>query len=210
MFKEIIDISLPLNQGTISFPGDQPYKARRSKMLKRGDPYNLGDFRLSMHSGTHIDAPLHFFNDGLSVTDIEPTAFAGEAKVFLIDTERQITRQDLQDKEIAEGDRILLKVPRNEKLLRSGVFSPEYIAFDSSAAAYLIEKQVSLVGTEYLSVDRFTAADYPVHRKLLKQKVIILEGIDLSLTEPGKYFLVCFPLKLTGANGSPVRAILMR
>lgn len=210
MFTEIIDISWPVKVGMLSYPGDCLYQVRQTLFLEKGDACNLSCFEMSMHNGTHIDAPLHFIAEGKPVSKLALDFFLGRAKVILIETKDRVTVDHLRQFKVENGDRLLLKIPHNESLLDNSVFCNDYAALDQTAAAFLAEKGVRLVGIEYLSIEEPENPPNMVHRILLARGVIILEGIDLRKVSPGEYFLSCLPLNLEGANGSPVRAVLMR
>jgi arylformamidase len=210
MFKEFIDISLLLQQGMPAYPGDVPYGMKNSLTISNGDICNLGSIEMSMHSGTHIDAPLHFIAAGNSVTEMALDSFFGEVKVVELDIHSPVGVEDLIQYPFAKGDRILLKILANQGLMDSAVFSPDFIGITPAAADWLVEKGVTLVGINCGSVDNSRDGNYEAHRLLLSAGVVILENIDLSAVEAGEYCLACFPLRLWGANGSPVRAVLMR
>jgi arylformamidase len=210
MFKEFIDISMLLQHGMPAYPGDVPYRMENSLKIPNGDFCNLGSFEMSMHSGTHIDAPLHFIAAGNSVTEMALDSFCGDVKVVELDIHSQVGVADLSQNPVVKGDRILLKILANQALMDSAVFSPDFIGITSAAAEWLVEKGVMLVGINCSSVDNPRNGDYEAHRILLSAGVVILENIDLSAVEAGEYHLACFPLRLRGANGSPVRAVLMR
>jgi arylformamidase len=210
MFKEFIDISMVLQNGMPAYPGDVPYEMKSGLTLENGDICNLGSFAMSMHGGTHIDAPLHFIAAGNSVTEMAPELFWGRAKVVELDTHTAVGVTDLSRHPIEAGDRILLKIPANQALGDSTVFSPALIGIHPAAAAWLAARGAALVGIDCGSVDHPRNSDYEAHRILLSAGVVILENIDLSAVAAGEYYLACFPLRLRGANGSPVRAVLMR
>ena len=210
MFREFIDISWMINARTPVFPGDCPYQARQSLSIAGGDICNLSEIKMSMHFGTHIDAPLHFIDHGKPVPELDLSLFFGEATVIEIDNVKEITAGEIAKHSFKPGQRLLLKVPGNETLLDKAEFSNDFIGMDRSAAEFLVERGVPLVGIEYLSIEKPVGNDYPVHHILLGNDIIILEGIDLRKVEPGDYFLACQPLKLENGNGSPVRAVLMR
>jgi arylformamidase len=210
MFRELIDISMALQNGMPAYPGDVPYEMKSSLTLKNGDICNLGSFEMSMHSGTHIDAPLHFIATGNSVTEMGLELFCGRAKVVELDIRSPVRVPDLSRNPVASGDRILLKISANQGLGDSAVFAPDCAGISPAAATWLVEQGVALVGINCGSVDNPRAGGYEAHRILLSAGVVILENIDLSAVEAGEYYLACFPLRLRGANGSPVRAVLMR
>lgn len=214
MLGEILDISWPVNTRTPIYPGDCPYRVKPNLSMSGGDFCNLSSFEMSMHLGTHIDAPLHFNNKGKAIQDLDLSIFLGEAKVIEIDSLTMVTAKDIREHagqfSIEAGDRVLLKIPRNEALLDKSEYCDDFVGIDQSAARFLVEKGAVLVGIEYLSIEKPVGDAYDAHRILLDNGVIILEGIDLRKVKRGIYFLACQPLNLEGANGSPVRAVLIR
>jgi len=210
MFSEIYDISWPLRVKMPVFPGGVPYRATQSLFLEKGDRCNLSSFESSMHNGTHVDAPVHFVSGGKSINDLNLRAFFGKARVVLVETETEINSSHLEGMKFHPGERLLLKNPRNEELLAKEDFSPDFVGLDQSAAQFLADHSLALVGTEYLSIENSRDNSREVHKILLGAEVILLEGIDLRRVEPGEYFLACAPLKLENGNGSPVRAVLLR
>ena len=211
IFKECFDISWPLRMGMIAYPGDTAYRLQEDLSLGRGDSCNLSSFTMCQHTGTHLDAPNHFINGGASVDRIALGRCLGKARVILIDSIAKITADDLRPVSIKSGERILLKNLRNEALLVESEFNPDYVGLDESAASYLVDSGVGLIGIEYLSIETGEGSNSgAVHRLLLAEEILVLEGLDLRMVEPGEYFLAAQPLKFEGGNGSPVRAVLMR
>jgi arylformamidase len=210
MFSEIIDISWPVRSRMPYYPGDTSFHIDQHRSIEAGDICNHSSFEMSMHCGTHIDAPLHFIAAGRSVTELDLKIFFGRAKVVQVDAEHLITAGQLAGANLEPGDRLLLKVPQNEQLLDQADFCRDYVALDLEAAKYLAEQRIVLVGMEYLSVESCSGSEREVHQVLLGAGIVLLEGLDLRRVEPGEYFLACAPLKLEGANGSPVRAALLR
>jgi arylformamidase len=210
MFKELIDISMVFQNGMPVYPGDVPYHLKSDLSLQEGAHCNLGSIEMSLHNGTHIDAPFHFIDNGKSVTEMALAGFFGKAKVMELDIHSPAGIADLSRYSIEKGDRILLKIPANQRLMDSTLFSPDFIGLNPAAARWLVKKGVALVGINCSSVDNPKDSGYDAHRVLLSAGVVILENIDLSMVEAGEYHLACFPLRLKGADGSPVRAVLMR
>lgn len=206
---EIIDISIPVFTGMVFYPGDPGATVQTVRSIDRGDVANLSELRLGSHCGTHVDAPHHFENDGRTVDRIPLDALVGEARVLdLTGIEGSITRADLEAAGINDATRVLLKTD-NSKLWGESVFSPGYVSLSDGAAAQLVEAGVVLVGIDYLSIERFQPETFNVHHTLLGAGVVVLEGIDLAVVEPGGYELVCLPLKVAGGDGAPARAILI-
>lgn len=206
---KIIDISAPLSPAGVVWPGAPKTEFSWRRSMGRGDRNNNSNLLMNAHTGTHIDAPLHFFKDGEPVEKIHLSVLVGPAHVLEIENPKEITPGDLEKNWPREKvDRVLFKTPNSilwEKYPSD--FVKDYCALTEEGARWLLEKKVSLIGVDYLSVQRF--GDSPiVHQLLLEAKVVLLEGLNLSAAAPGKYELTCLPLKLEGIEAAPARAIL--
>jgi arylformamidase len=203
----LIDISLPIREGMIVYEGDPGISVSSALSLDRGDPANVSTLRLGSHTGTHVDAPLHFIPGGASVDTLDLDVLIGRALVAEVKTDRMIERAHLEALPLAGHTRVLLKT-LNSALWDRGSFAREYVALAEDAARLLIERGVKLVGVDYLSIEAFGATGHPVHRTLLGAGLVILEGLDFRRVSPGVYELYCLPLRIAGGDGSPCRAIL--
>lgn len=204
-----IDITRTLKPGMIHWPGDLAFELRRMASITGPNSANLSELHTSVHAGTHVDAPLHYFEEGMDVAALPLEQLCGPATVVEMPHQRDITAVDLAEASIAGGDRILLRTT-NDRLWSKNEFDEHYFALAVDAAHLLVELSVPLVGIDYLSVDAYTAKSEPVHRILLGAGVILLEGLDLRAAAPGRYELIALPMRIAGAEGSPVRAILRR
>ncbi len=208
MFTQIFDISLPLNKDTVIFPGDAPLTIQPVHHAGKPLP-RLSRMSLGSHTGTHVDVPSHFIAEGKTLDQISLDHFIGECRVLDLTTcESIITADDLARHTIQAGERILLKT-KNSFTDRTR-FVDSYVCLDESAGQYLVERKVSLVGIDYLSIEKPAAPGHPVHTALLGSDIPILETILLEQVEPGSYFLVAQPLAFTALDASPVRALLLR
>ncbi|NLI91212.1 MAG: cyclase family protein [Peptococcaceae bacterium] len=205
----IYDISLPLYPGMAVFPGDPVFSREQTNSIDQGDYYNLSRVSLGSHTGTHIDAPYHYLQKGMTVDQLPIEDLIGEAKVIEINAEKTILPEHLQYRDIRQGDRILFKT-RNTELLQGKAFRQDYTYCSPEAACYLREKKVRLIGIDYLSIDDAAAEDGPCHRIFLSAGIIILEGLNLFGVPEGEYDLIALPLKILGCDGSPVRAVLVK
>ncbi|MGE5549268.1 MAG: cyclase family protein [Bacteroidota bacterium] len=201
------DITMTLAPGMLLYPGDPPLRFTEEKSIARGDAYNLTVISFGSHTGTHIDAPKHFYDDGTAVDRLELDYFLGEAKVFEIPGKEAVEPQDLRDLDIGPGDRVLLKT-RNSALLAQGVFDTGFTYLTPPAARYLADKSIRTLGFDWLSVEKHNAGSADAHYILLQAHIVLIEGLDLRGVPPGKYQLTALPLKIADGNGSPVRAVL--
>lgn len=189
---KIIDISRELFS-TPAYPGDPIPKRDIVRRMSVGDSCNLSGFYTGCHHATHVDAPLHFVEDGKSIDRVNLAAFTGRCTV--VEAQGIITGADM--------DGIL---PKCEKII---LFKGDGQAFLSASAAFAIsDAGITLVGTDAQSIE--TDDDtHPAHKQLLGAEIPILEGLDLSKTEAGDYYLMALPLFIAGAEASPVRAVLL-
>ncbi len=211
MFIEYYDISVPLQPETLVYPGDLPFRRRCSCDMEHGDAYRLSELSLSAHSGTHLDAPSHFISDGRNIAEIPVERFILPALVHQTDTEQEIGAEELESLSLKPGKALLFKTRNSTSgLVRKGPFREKFVSLGISGAEFCVERKLSLVGIDYLSIESGQDESYPVHHLLLANNILILEGIDLANVPPGKFTLICFPLKISGAEASPVRAVLVR
>jgi arylformamidase len=205
----IYDISIPLSDKTVVWPGDPAISITEKLSISKGDTVNVGEFKMGMHSGTHIDAPVHFIDGAETINDIDLSICRGICTVIQTQ-EDQITGDFLKDNCKAGVKRLLIKTP-NSKLWEDNhtVFNKNFAALTKEAAQFIVNNKIELVGIDYLSIESFySEPGNPVHNILLQNRVVILEGLNLSKLPPGDYKLTALPLKIEKANGSPVRAIL--
>ncbi len=209
---EIIDITAPVSPRSVMWPGDDPPYHEFTSHTDRGDPSTVSRWSLSAHTGTHVDARMHFIPGGWTIESLELARTVGPCRVVdLTHVERRIERADLEAAGVAGQVRVLLKT-RNSilELLSRSEFEEGYVGISREAAEYLVEIGAETVGVDYLSVEPFEDKEFNTHHALLGADLVILEGLLLTDVEPGEYLLVCLPLKLAGSDGSPARAILMR
>jgi arylformamidase len=200
------DISLNLSAETVRWVGAPPLELHERRRMSRGDPANASALTLSVHAGTHVDAPFHFLPDGAGIDSLPLQRFIGPALVHAVEADRYITEAHVKAIPLAGATRILFKT-RNSLLLKKAAYDPDFVAFSLEAARALVARGVELVGLDYLSVAH-ADEQVPVHRAFLDHGVVLLEGVDLSAIVPGRYELICFPLRLRGLDGAPCRAVL--
>lgn len=208
---KIFDISPPLSGKTINWPGDPKISFTKIKSIKKGDSCNLTKLAFGSHSGSHIDAPNHFFGKGKTVDKISLKYLIGPAIVVEIGSEHKIGLEDLVRIDLKKRERILFKT-KNSALFNGGKFNKDFVYLTSQAAKYLVKKNLKLVGIDYLSVGSYNNPNENIaaHKIMLKAGVAILEGINLSGIKPGDYQMICLPLKISGGDGSPARTILIK
>ena len=203
---KIYDISLSLSPECIRWVTSQPMELIGRKRMSRGDTNNSSSIHASAHAGTHVDAPFHFVPDGITIEALPLDIFVGPARVCAVESGTHITAADVAQAGIQGETRVLFRT-RNSALLRKGVYDPSFAAFSVDGAKALVDLGVGLVGLDYMSAAH-ADEQVPVHRAFLDHGVILLEGIDLSEVPPGRYELICPPVKLAGSDGAPCRALL--
>ena len=200
------DISLKLTGETLRWVTAPPFELEERRRMSKGDPNNSSALNMSVHSGTHIDAPFHFVADGNTIDQLPLERFIGPALVYAVEAERYITKEHVAGIRLDGATRVLFKT-KNSALLRKQEYDPDFVAISVEAAQSLVELGVELVGLDYLSVAH-ADEQVPVHRAFLDHGVVLLEGIDLSAVAPGRYELMCLPIPLGDSDGAPCRAVL--
>ena len=195
----VIDISLSIGAGLAVWPGDPPVLVEPVSRVEDGAVAAVSRVVLGTHTGTHVDPPAHFLPGGATVDELPLDVLIGPAVVADVTGGGPIDAARLDALSLPAGTaRVLLKTAR---LSRTGSLTPD-------GAAWLVARGVQLVGADTLSIEPATD-DYPVHRLLLGAGVIIVEGLDLTAAAAGRYQLVCLPLRITGGDGAPARAVLL-
>jgi arylformamidase len=208
--SEWIDISVPLRTGMAHWPGDLSVTIQQTKSMADGEVCNLRTISMSAHTGTHMDAPLHFIAEGRSIDTMPIDATVGPARVIEIEDGHTIGRRELERHAPKRGERILFKTKNSANLWPRGYeeFSKSFLAFSADGARYLAECGVRTVGVDYLSVGAFEGDGVETHQVLLGAGIWLIEGLNLSEIPPGEYDLVCLPIKIQGGDGAPARAAL--
>jgi arylformamidase len=206
---KLLDISVPLDAALASYPGNTPYSLEPIKRIARGDSSNVSTLHMSAHSGTHVDAPRHFFDQAPGAEGLPLEMLCGRARVIELTTRKAITADDLAQRDLSEDVRVLIKT-HNSRLWGSPEFQRDFIGVAESGAKYLVEHGIKVVGVDYLSVEAFKTPGAPAHHVLLGGGTIVIEGLNLRDIEPGMYELLCLPLLVVGSDGAPARVVLRR
>jgi arylformamidase len=205
----LIDISVPLRNGMPIWPGSTGFTHTWVKKFDSGILVNASAIAMDIHAGTHVDAPLHFIENGDSVDMISLDLLCGLVHVLEFSDVGSVTASCLSATELPSGVVRLLIKSRNSSLWMQKDFNADFTALTEDAAQWLVDKGIRLVGIDYLSVQGFTDPS-SVHNILLNAGVVVLEGLNLSKVLPGVYELFCLPLKISGAEGAPARAVLRK
>jgi len=207
--KRGIDISVRVEEGIPVWPGD-PEPEIRSLAQHGQDGHHLSRLTMTVHTGTHLDAPFHFLPEGKSLTEFPLAAFALRARVLEYFGEGPISSDWLGVQNLRNVEAVLFRT-RNSDWWRQGdrSFHREFVALSGGAARMLVQNGVRLVGIDYLSVDPFDSSDFVAHKVLLGGNVLILETIRLDRTPAGEYGLICWPLSVASPDAAPARAVLI-
>jgi arylformamidase len=207
---KIYDISLSVHPDLPVWPDSQHVHIQRVFDQEKGDTATVSTVTLGIHTGTHLDAPLHFVRDGDAMESLELASLCGPALVYHARDADLLTADLFATLNIPSGTERLLIRTRNSDLWkhRNAEFRRDYVAVSADGAQWLVDHKIKVIGVDYLSVAPFNDLITP-HEILLKAGIIPLEGLDLSQVDSGPYILYCLPLKLVGVEGAPARAILV-
>jgi arylformamidase len=206
---KLIDVTVPLDPNTPTYPGNTVFSLEPIKRLARGDSSNVSTLHMSAHAGTHVDAPRHFFDSGPGVESLALELLCGRARVIELTTRKAITPEDLSGIDLNEDVRVLFKT-YNSRLWGSPDFHPDFVGVSDAGARYLVDRGVKVVGVDYLSVEPYKTPGAPAHHALLGSGTIVIEGLNLRDVEPGIYEMFCLPLAVVGSDGAPARVVLRR
>lgn len=208
---KIHDISLMISPAMPVWPGDPALVLERIESMDAGAHVNVSQLECSVHTGTHVDAPHHFLNNGQTVENLPLEILCGPACVIEIPHSVDLlTASVLSSAALPAGATRLLLKTRNSEFWQRGEnnFQENFVAIAPDGAEWLVSHGVKLVGVDYLSVAPFKNSD-ATHNILLKEGIVIVEGLDLGAIKTGTYDLYCLPLKLLGSDGAPARVILV-
>jgi arylformamidase len=204
----IFDITRTLHPGMATWPGEPGPEITPLKRMADGHAADVSHLALGVHTGTHVDAPRHFIPGAAGVESLPLDALIGPARVVAIEHEGAIRVEELKRCSLEGVERVLFRT-RNSEEGSESAFKEDFVYLEPGAARWLIDHGTRLVGVDYLSVESFVAPEPLTHRTLLSAGIVVVEGLDLSVVEPGDYVLSCLPLKLAGADGAPARAVLI-
>ncbi len=206
----IHDISLPVSASLPVWPGDPPFRLSHPSHLDRGDLMTLSRVEMGAHTGTHVDAPAHFLPGGPTVDALDLGVLIGPAQVVYAPGVDAVSAEVLDSAGLPPATERVLFRTRNSDLWNEGEgeFRPDYVGITTAGLRWLVDRGVRLVGIDALSVAPYDETVI-AHRLLLAEGVIVVEGLNLTGIAPGEYLLICLPLRLSGAEGAPARAVLI-
>ena len=201
-----IDITMPLHKNMPIWPGDTPFQYRLMAMLER-DGANVGDITMSLHVGTHIDAPFHYDNFGKSIDALPVELFIGPTLIVELQDVKQIQLQDVEKIKLDGVERLFFKTKQQYDLYR---FDPHFTTISPEVVPYLAEKGVKVVGTDAPSVDAVNDVTLQAHHAFRQEQLYIIENLYLKDIETGMYEFIGVPLAIQGGDASPIRAVVRK
>jgi len=209
-FRRVHDISVILGRESVSWPGDPPYERKLISSIDEGRASTVSVISMSTHIGTHLDTPAHFLAGARGLDTYKPADFILPAVVVDVEDAPAVTAKMVKDAQPPGGGAILFRTTNSTgKRIASGEFFKDGVHLLPEAAQACVDHQVRLVGIDYFTIDAFGCDGFPVHKILLSAGILVLETINLLHVRQGGYTLICLPLRLAGAEASPVRAVLL-
>ena len=203
------DVSVPLVNGGLVYPGNPEIRIAPQQEIAKGGSSNVSSLSFGSHTGTHVDAPKHMIDDGMTVDALSLDVLMGPAMLVAIPNDAMaVGEEQLRLYEIKGYTRILIKT-RNSSFIRDREFVRDYTYLAPDGARYLASLGVKLVGVDYFSIEQFHSGHHATHLTLLERGIVIVEGLDLSAPPMGPYELRVLPLRLQGLDGAPARAVLV-
>jgi arylformamidase len=206
-----IDATATLDPATTPiYAGDAPLKFEFLKDMRKGDGFTLSAYSMGAHSGTHIDAPMHFVRDGASIEQLSLASLIGAARVIDIpDDVQSIDAAELNRHDWRGAPRVIFRTRSSLRgWMASSTFHRDFAYIAPDAAQLLADAGVQLVGVDYISAEQFGAPAPRTHQILLGKGIPIVEGLALGTVRAGDYDLIVLPIKVAGHEGAPARAIL--
>ena len=207
----IWDVSVPIRHGGLVYPNNPAISITPVQSIAAGNTANVSRIDLGSHTGTHVDAPLHFIDGAAGVDELPLDVLIGPARLIAFEDDvLAVGEAELKRHDLSGTTRVLIRT-RNSAWLASGSteFHPDFTHITPDGAAYLVSIGVRLVGVDYLSVEQFRSPHHETHRTLLSNGVVIVEGLVLSAPPMGEYELYCLPMLMAGLDGAPARAVLI-
>lgn len=203
--EPILDVTRRLHNGHPTWPGDTPINYRLTGRIQDGGAVNVGEISFSLHSGTHVDAPWHYQDDGLRLHEIDLSVYIGPALVVDATGAERLEPRLLDGLDLNGVSKVLFKSGQPNDWTS---FPARWPVVDPSLPPFLAARGITLLGTDGPSADSLDSKDLPGHKALARAGVLILESLALEGVQPGRYRLVCLPLNLRDADGAPARVIL--
>ena len=197
------DVSVPIYAGMVHFPDDPPIEIDIITHVERGDICTLSELRMGSHTGTHIDAPIHFLAGGAGAEEVALENLIGPARVIEIKDSQAVKAEELRVHNLGARERLLFKTSNSARCWTTSQFVHDFVSIAEDAASYLASLNTLTVGIDYLS-----AGSPEAHRILLGTGAVIVEGLNLTGISQGRYEFLCLPLRILGGDGAPARVLL--
>lgn len=198
-----LDVSVPIQTGMVHFPDNPSIEIETISDVEKGDLCTVSRLTMGTHTGTHIDAPIHFLPGGSGAEEVPLENLIGPARVIEIEDPHAVTAKELRLHNLSVRERLLFKTSNSERCWKTSQFVPDFVSIAEDAASYLASLNTLAVGIDYLS-----AGGPETHRALLGAGVVIIEGLNLTGISQGHYELLCLPLKISGGDGALARVLL--
>lgn len=207
-----LDVTYPIFERMVVWPEQPPVSLPRLSTLTNGDTANVSLIAMSLHTGTHMDAPRHFIEGGADIAAAPLNVMMGPVRIARVDNAESVTEAEVRSFERRSGDlkageRVFFRTTNSDSDWSAAPFRKDYVALEPDAASYLAAKKLEVVGVDYLSVAPY---DDPVetHRILLGSGVWVIEGLDLRFVDEGHFEMLALPLKIVTGEASPLRVLL--
>lgn len=211
VISELFDVSVPISARMHTMPDNRSTELLLDHRLDRGDVANLSALTLSLHAGSHVDAPRHMLEGGAGIDRLPLRRVVGPAWVAATAGMGDVSAADLEGAGVPPGTtRLLLKTTNSALWAKASVQAEEYRGLENDGAKWVVDRGIDLVGIDYLGIEPAGRAVPATHHILMRAGVTIVEGLDLRAVEPGPYLLLCLPLPIVDGDGSPARVVLAR
>ena len=201
----LIDISQPMSADLAVFPGDTPFSIRKVMSMSDGMSCDVSTITTTLHAGTHSDAPNHFVAGAPGIDEVPLESYFGPCRVVERIGNGPITADEVRSWKPMAQMRYLV---RTRASVDPSEFPAEFAHFTAESAAVLADAGIALIGLDTPSMDHQSSQTLDAHKTLLGAGIAILENLDLSHVTPSSYELMAFPLRISGADAAPVRAVL--
>ncbi len=208
MSLRVIDISVPNGPAQHVYPGDPAPRIEHVASIAAGAPANVSLLTMGSHTGTHVDAPFHFLENGARLGAVPLDRMVGECIVLDLRGRPAVDAAALRSAPIRPGDLVLCRTD-NSWRWEQPAFQRDFTYLTLDGAEVLLDRGARAIGMDYLSIEAFGSRDFPVHKRVLGAGLFVIEGLDLRAVESGRYTLVCLPLKFPDLDGAPARAVLL-
>ena len=203
----LYDVTLSISDTLITWPADPTVSIQKTCLISQGNSCNVSELKFSSHCGTHIDAPYHFEENGITIDQIPLDYLVGSVTVCEVKNKEKIDLDDIKTLKLKNKKRVIFKTV-NSTYWRLSEFKKDFVYITKEVAQYIVDNGVKLVGIDYLSVDKFENTYADAHHIFLRNGIVIIEGLDLRNVKAGDYELIALPLKIKNGDGSPARVIL--